>query len=72
MTGGGRGLCNPYGFNAGALPYRNAGWIPYYVSGVVNPHFSREKEIEYLKNQTEEIKRQISDIEKRMNEFKKR
>ena len=68
MTGGGRGLCSPWG--AGVRNYAFPRWAPYtstrygaYGFSPFLPRMSREQELEFLKGQAEALKNELNQLE---------
>jgi hypothetical protein len=68
MTGGGRGFCSPWGM--GVRNYTFPRWAPYaypaygaYGSNPFVPRISRERELDFLKNQAEALKSELEYLE---------
>jgi len=68
MTGGGRGLCNPWG--ASPRQYAFPRRVPYAYSGYgaygyrqFAPRVTREQELEFLKGQTEALRGELKALE---------
>ena len=81
MTGGGRGLCSPWGrgaaFGRGIAPlypevpyapYRGFGAMPYREAPFA-PQMTREQELGLLKQDAQATREQLEQIEARINEL---
>jgi hypothetical protein len=67
MTGGGRGLCSPYGMRAAWRPYRARRWAGYgYAFGAIT---AREQELDFLKGEAQDLKRTLEEIDARIKEL---
>ena len=67
MTGGGRGLCSPFGMRAVWRPYGARRWAGYgYASGAIP---TREQELDFLKSESQALKRTLEGIDDRIKEL---
>jgi len=80
MTGGGRGLCSPWGIGAASRPYgrfKRMGYgYPYYGAAPVVPGaapfvspMTREQALDFLRSQAEAMKGQLEQIDARIKEL---
>ena len=67
MTGGGRGVCSPYGMRATWRPYGARRWAGYGYAAEAPP--TREQEIDFLKSETQALKRTLEGIDARIEEL---
>jgi len=75
MTGGGRGLCSPWGIGANQRMYgnRRGGYpMPYYETygyGQFAPRITREEELESLKMEAEAMRQELKALEDRLGQL---
>jgi len=70
MTGGGRGLCSPFGTRVGWRPYGARRRAPYpyagygaYGFGPFAARMTREQELEFLKGEAEALREELRGLE---------
>ncbi len=71
MTGGGRGLCSPWGIGATGFSYGSPGRTPYAYPryGAFASTITREQELEFLKSQAEALKNELKNLENQIKQF---
>jgi hypothetical protein len=76
MTGGGRGLCSPWGIGAAARMYGFSGRMPYahpyygaYGFGPFATRITREQELEFLKSEAEALRDDLKEVEARIGQL---
>lgn len=76
MTGGRRGFCSPWGMGGGRWWYGRPRWAsygyPYYSPSVFSPftpRMTREREVEFLKNEAQAMRDELKELETRMGQL---